>query len=569
MGASTRVLVIGLDGVGSDLVRRFVDEGQMPNIASLIERGSFGPLRSTNPPVTFPAWSSFLTGTAPSTHGIADFTLREGYSVRFVGAGDRAVPTLLDHLESAGLRCGAAWFPVTYPPARLAGYNISGWDSPVTSEGDPTFVHPARLHRRLEDRFGRDHLAFDSIDEFDTSGDWYLTAGRSIPRRLRRRGEVAAWLMEEEPTDVAAFYFGETDTAAHHFWAFFDETSPRRPSRFEPELADVIPETYRAADEVVGELVARAGGEALVVILSDHGSGGSLDQGIHVNRVLQEAGLLAFKRTPALSAAARLIRGKAVGLVPPALRRPLFRLKGGFAPGALESAIRFGGIDWSRTAAFSEELNYAPSVWINEIGREPRGTVSPERREEIVNRAREALLEVRGPGGDRLVEAVRERRELHAGPLADRFPDLTVELARPGGHTPACLPSGGRPGPAVTRIAGEALLGRKGRSLPGCHTPLGVLLASGPGVTPDAGAGWEGSPPRLQDVAPMICEMAGVSGATFFEGASPIGLRTRPAPRRAGSDSDMRVPSEPAGSYTPEEEAVVAARLKRLGYLEE
>ena len=61
----SRVFIIGWDGATFDLIKPWVAEGKLPNIARLLENGSHGELRSTLPPMTFPAWSSFLTGKDP------------------------------------------------------------------------------------------------------------------------------------------------------------------------------------------------------------------------------------------------------------------------------------------------------------------------------------------------------------------------------------------------------------------------------------------------------------------------------------------------------------------------
>ncbi|MBW2277575.1 MAG: hypothetical protein JRF63_08795, partial [Deltaproteobacteria bacterium] len=58
----------------------------------------------------------------------------------------------------------------------------------------------------------------------------------ALQRHIARRAEMASWLLHEHPVDVAAFYFGEADTAAHHFWAFHDPASPRRPAEVDPRL---------------------------------------------------------------------------------------------------------------------------------------------------------------------------------------------------------------------------------------------------------------------------------------------------------------------------------------------
>ncbi len=562
-----KLLIIGLDGAGPDLMEKFIRSGSMPNTAALVDRGAFGPLASTSPPVTFPAWTSFMTGATPSTHGIPDFTIREGYKIRFLGAADRKTPTLFEHIESCGLKVGTAWFPVTYPPLPLSGYQISGWDSPVTSHGDASFVHPPHLHTRLAEQFGGDHLSFDSVDEFSSDKDWYLETSASLPGHLEKKAEMASWLLDNCPVDVAAFYFGETDTAAHHFWAFHDPTSPRRPSHFEPALAETIEKVYRAADEAIGRLLANAPKDVHVLLLSDHGSMGSSNVGVHINRALENAGLLTFKKRIPMPVGAGAIRGKLVGMIPSHLRRTLFRLGGGLAPGLLESGVRFSGIDFTNTVAFSEELNYAPSIWFNQRGREPRGAMPFDSRDDTAARVEDALGGLTTAHGEKVVRRVIRREQLHTGDQAHIFPDLIVEFANINGHKPPCLPSNGKTGEAVAVLSGQSLLGRKGRSLPGCHSPHGIALVAGPGIGGPLDLGPDNI--ALHDLAPVVCGLLGLPLAGWFEGTAPGHLPSPFGGSKNGPHANEAVPSSGRQSYTRREEAVVESRLRKLGYLED
>lgn len=68
------VLVIGLDGATLSLMESPAVRDWMPNISRLIAEGCRGPLRSTVPPYTPPAWASIYTGTNPTKHGVFAFT---------------------------------------------------------------------------------------------------------------------------------------------------------------------------------------------------------------------------------------------------------------------------------------------------------------------------------------------------------------------------------------------------------------------------------------------------------------------------------------------------------------
>src|SRR5258708_28838594 len=69
----SHVFVIGLDGATFDLIHPFIAQGFLPNLQSLISKGSYGELSSTIPPVTASAWTSFMTGKNPGKHGLFDF----------------------------------------------------------------------------------------------------------------------------------------------------------------------------------------------------------------------------------------------------------------------------------------------------------------------------------------------------------------------------------------------------------------------------------------------------------------------------------------------------------------
>ena len=62
---------------GSDLVRRFVAERKLPNIARLIEQGGLYPLETTHSPESPTAWASFATGVNAGKHNIYDFLVRD------------------------------------------------------------------------------------------------------------------------------------------------------------------------------------------------------------------------------------------------------------------------------------------------------------------------------------------------------------------------------------------------------------------------------------------------------------------------------------------------------------
>ena len=66
-------MVIGLDGAAWHLLDPMIERGVMPRLAALRARGASGPLVSTVPTYTPPAWTSAATGVNPGRHGIYGF----------------------------------------------------------------------------------------------------------------------------------------------------------------------------------------------------------------------------------------------------------------------------------------------------------------------------------------------------------------------------------------------------------------------------------------------------------------------------------------------------------------
>ena len=68
-----RAVILGFDGMDPVLSARYIAEGKLPNLAKLRDTGTFKNLRTTNPPISPVAWSTFMTGVNPGKHNIYDF----------------------------------------------------------------------------------------------------------------------------------------------------------------------------------------------------------------------------------------------------------------------------------------------------------------------------------------------------------------------------------------------------------------------------------------------------------------------------------------------------------------
>jgi predicted AlkP superfamily phosphohydrolase/phosphomutase len=593
-----RFLLIGLDGAEPSLVARWMAEGRLPHLARLAEGGSFLPLQSTTPPATFPAWTTCVTGVNPGRHGIVDFTevTPGARSIRFINSTFRKAPALWNILSDAGRRTAMLGIPATYPPEPVNGVMVSGFDSPVATSIDSSFVYPPELYPEVRG------WRFADLQETNIGPGWH---DRALPLLLDKIGDkeaIACKLLRQEPWDFFMIVFSESDTVAHHFWLFHDPQSPRH----RPGHADAIQRVYERLDAAVGRLLEAAGEEVVVGIVSDHGFGGAGTGVVHLNNWLADQGYLRF----APNARQGWLKKLALTLTPERWRGWLFRRFRKLATRA-ESSSRFAGIDWAHTTAWSEELNYFPSIRVNLAGRDPGGQVPAEDYEAFV-RELCARLETWD-----VIAHAWPRWEVFEGPYVDRAPDVILELAleevrsaecgvrngedlgeRVGSTSPpredpatqgtfagasAGTPFKGglepsadasisssfrtphsafrishryshsvlrsRGGPAFRRIAPQEYLGGKERGMNGNHRPVGTLILSEKTSATEA---------SLQDIAPTVLATLGVAGPPM-DGRPLLGeLAEAQLPEGAGVEQP----------YSPEEERILEERLRALGYYE-
>src|SRR5665811_198804 len=111
-------------------------------------KGSRATLLSTVPPLTWPAWASFYTGTNPGKTGAADlFKFRPGtYQLEPMNAGNLRGEPIWSLASSKGKRVCVYNVPVTYPAIPVNGILISGLDAPSFNDRS---IYPLEFKERL------------------------------------------------------------------------------------------------------------------------------------------------------------------------------------------------------------------------------------------------------------------------------------------------------------------------------------------------------------------------------------------------------------------------------------
>lgn len=478
METDRKVVVIGLDGATFDLIEPWIDEGRLPNIGNLMKEGVSGNLKSVIPPISAPAWVSFMTGKNPGKHGIFRFVRYSDNSYQgekelsVISALSFKDKTLWELLSLYGKRVGIINVPVTYPPKKVNGFLISCLLTPPSAK---VFTYPKELRQELPDY----RIDLDFVTNF-------LFKDRTATRKVKKsemvqdqyditekRASAVSKLMDKWKTDFFIVVFKGTDNLQHYFW---DEK-------------DILLEYYQKLDKIIGEILERSGKEANVFIISDHGFGPEATKTFFINTWLEQHGLLKMKG----GSKNRLFRRLFFTVVK---INQFLKFRSILPRKSVNQVVKASKsqIDWHNTKIYGDDKNIG-GININLKGRQPAGVVEKEEyeqlREEIINK----LKALKDPEtGENIIKEAYKKEELYSGRFMDKISDIVLL----GNHEYIISPG----------ISDELLKPFKSIRT-GNHSNgylNGILIANGPDIK--EGKHVEG--PELIDIAPTILHMLGV-----------------------------------------------------------
>jgi predicted AlkP superfamily phosphohydrolase/phosphomutase len=544
----TRLLIIGLDGATLDLIKPWAAQDKLPALAQLMQSGVCGPLESTLPPVTSPAWPTFMTGKNPGKHGVFDFIRPNAGSFEMVNASQIDGKLLWEILSDAGYSVGVLNVPITYPPRKVNGYMVPGLLAP--DQGLTTY--PADLLKPYRIELGRYRITPDVQFSADKADEFIADLHDLIDTQLR----YALRLMRDHPTDVLMMHFLASDNGSHALWRYMDSTHPRYEAGPAAKYGDALLKVYQHLDDAVQRLIVEFGKQNVennVIVMSDHGFG-PLHRTVNLNILLLESGLMRLKPNAMTQLRYALFKR---GLTPKGVYRLLERIGLQNITARVSRQARnqvvgkflsFEDVDWSRTVAYS--MGHVGQVYLNLKGREPEGIV--ESADYVATRQRviDVLRTLRDPDGKPMVDRIIPREEAASGPYLDRAPDLHLIL---DGYRAIAFPLFATDGKVVTQqIRGDS----------GCHRLHGVLIASGPAFAPGA---IEGA--RIVDLAPTILHVLGVPAPADMDGRVLTGALAPDLQARAVQTGEAAGSTANQVDFTADEQAEVEERLRALGYL--
>lgn len=565
-----KLLVIGLDGATFRIINPLVAQGKLPVLQGLLEKGVHGVLESTLDTNSPCAWSTFITGKNPGKHGIFGFfeNMPNSYQVRFLNGSFRSGKSLWRILSEHGKKVGVINVPFSYPVEEVNGFMIGGPDSP--SKNDPKFAFPDGIISEVEDRAGK-YIIEAGASALVRQGKLEQAIDK-LNECIGARIAATKYFLKKDSYDFLMVVFTESDRIQHHFWKYINPRHPAYASAEGKRFGTAIYDIYERLDGALGEIIASAGEDYSVLIMSDHGAGPSSNKTFFLNRWLNSVGYLQFKENQSIHASTRGFVEKMIGdayvFVNSKFSRKSKRMLRNLFPGLKNKAssiLRGMKIDWDRTRAFSWEN--APTIYINVKGKFPLGNVEPgEAYEEVRDNLMQKLLNLRAPeDGERIVERVLKKEEAYQGPFIDKAPDLFIEW-KDDQYTvrPEYASTSGH---FIEEIGGERLKRVETISrASGVHKPDGIFLLSGC----DIHQGTRIRDLGLHDVTSTILHYLGVPIPGDFDGRVVTEVFTeeflKESPvhySKSSSESDAF-----DINYSKEESAIIAERLQGLGYID-
>lgn len=274
-----RIAVIGLDGATFSLLDKLMERGDMPTLQRLCREGVRSDLRSTMPPYTAPAWTTFATGVNPGKHGCYDFLLptRNLEEFDLCNSSHIQVPTIYELLHQAGKRSILVNLPNSYPPKL---------NSPIITDM-LTVGENCVFPESLKDQYpALQRYRLAPNEELNLKGKTTEYVDDIIAVE-RDHMEAVQAMWQQEPWDLFYYLFSSTDWISHAMYSrLMDGSFPK------------AYELFQFIDAQLAWFVEHLPADTHLYILSDHGFK-VYEHTFYFNKWLEQTGYLTTKSAAA------------------------------------------------------------------------------------------------------------------------------------------------------------------------------------------------------------------------------------------------------------------------------
>ncbi len=454
-----KVVVIGIDGATWDPILPYIDKGEFPGYSKFWKDGLHGPLFSTIPYLTQPAWKSYSIGKNPGKTGVYHWTKIDWKEFKFKTLNSLSFhgDDYWDILSEMGHKVSIIDMPSTFPPDKVNGVMISGMN-----HGDGPWTYPEEFEKSIPSWYPK-----DGIHLFRKNEEPELTMD-GIEREIKSRFDMAEMLWD---ADLIHLSVEMNDHVSHFMW----------------NNEHIMYRNLRANDEGI-QRILKKNEEGYTFLMSDHGNGPIEDE-LYSNEFLAGEGFLTLKegnkkglsREAVVNLGTRLRLDRMVNKLPTTMQNKIVK-----KIRSLDSSMETdpeSRMNWkeTRVVALDEGMYFVNPLYLEE-------------KEDILEELTKKLLALKSKSGKRVIKNVLKGSEVYWGPYVKDGPDI-VAISDPIYHQR--VPLSGHVW--ASDIPDEAW----GYRLPqvGHHRIKGIFGLVGPGIAPREIS------PSIYDLAPTILKL--------------------------------------------------------------
>jgi predicted AlkP superfamily phosphohydrolase/phosphomutase len=298
---SPHVVIIGLDGAGWNLIDPLLEEGFLPNIQHMKDKGGYGTLETIRPVKSSVIWTSIATGKSMVKHGVVDWTYINKNNIEVpYRQSERRVKAIWNIIGELGWKVGVInWF-ITFPPEEVNGYMIS---EEFRHFGRRNFskvsvTYPKNLLGKLEfARFKRKDfqnvLEEENLPNFKERHSGYGDESKLVQNydnfvlQDKTIDLTSLYLYQRFPVDLFLSYFRMIDVVSHFACAYITpellakgveeekkgKVTSATLAQIDRDFSRVMKPIYAYSDRILGKFLERSGPQSTMIVVSDHSFG--------------------------------------------------------------------------------------------------------------------------------------------------------------------------------------------------------------------------------------------------------------------------------------------------------
>lgn len=485
------LVLLQVDAAALTVIERMLNEGRLPALAELRQRGLWQPLEPPSADLLNAIYPTVYCGQEMDEHGLY-------YPLVWAAAEQRLhfmdrfprPKTVWERLGAVGRRSLVIDPYQLWRTPETPGFCISGWQ--FQHAIIPHWFAPRRARRALVRRFGRPPYLSDVSGPRTSSG--LLRMREQLLSGPDRAASLILQLLGREHFDLVWVTFIGAHQGGHHLWDLSQVVDSEVGERDRRLLETALEDLYAAIDAAIGRIVAGLPDEADIIVFSPLGMGPNTTRSDLLPDML--SAVLAGGRADGKEAAAGSAIWRIRAAFPPGLRAAVSRVLPDSVVREFLGWLYLRRIDWTRTPAFVLPGDHYGMVRLNVIGRERKGIVEPAAVDSLADEIVKGLMTFCDPDGSASIAAIHRIHETMGGSRVEQLPDLVVQWS----DRPSTKLSGVT-SPSFGRIERRQVgTGRSGNHVPG----IWILVAPGASRIRDLGR-----VPQIVDIAATACSLAG------------------------------------------------------------